>query len=104
MEYSPHEQYRRAEIIVDAVCKVGGINYFQLLSAPKSEKMSTLRGLCCVAGWEFGVHARRMAKMIHRTRGNVLNMQRKYRGLIVFKDALTVSLYGKVMEEIKRNL
>lgn len=101
MEYSSSEQFRRANIIIDAVCKVGKITYFHLLSAPKSTLMNTLRGVCCVVAWEYGVHARRLAKMIHRTRGNVLNQQRKYLGFLQSKDPITIDIYNKVKEDIK---
>jgi hypothetical protein len=101
MEYSPSEQFRRANIIIDAVCKVGNITYFHLLSAPKSTVINTLRGVCCIVAWEYGVHARRLAKMIHRTRGNVLNQQRKYLGFLRSKDPMTTEIYNKVREETK---
>ncbi|SEA81279.1 hypothetical protein SAMN04487851_114125 [Prevotella sp. tc2-28] len=101
MEYSPSEQFRRADIIINAVCKAGKITYFHLLSAPKSTLMNTLRGVCCVIAWENGVHARRLAKMIHRTRGNVLNQQRKYLGFLRSRDSMTVDIYNKVKEDIK---
>ena len=101
MEYSPSEQFRRADIIVNAVCKVGKITYFHLLSAPKSTLINTLRGVCCIVAWENGVHARRLAKLIHRTRGNVLNQQRKYLGFLRSKDPMTVDIYNKVREEVK---
>ena len=101
MEYSPSEQFRRANIIIDAVCKVGNISYFHLLSAPKSTIINTLRGVCCVVAWEYGVHARRMAKLIHRTRGNVINQQRKYMGFLRSKDPITMNIYNMVQSEIK---
>ena len=101
MEYSPSEQFRRADIIINAVCKVGKISYFHLLSAPKSTIINTLRGVCCIVAWEYGVHARRMAKLIHRTRGNVLNQQRKYLGFLRSKDPMTVDIYNKVEKEVK---
>lgn len=104
MNYSPCEQFRRADIIINAICKVGKITYFHLLSAPKSTIMNTLRGVCCVIAWENGVHARRLAKMIHRTRGNVLNQQRKYLGFLRSKDPITTDIYNKVREEIKQQI
>lgn len=101
MEYSPSEQFRRADIIINAVCKAGKITYFHLLSAPKSTLLNTLRGVCCVIAWENGVHARRLAKMIHRTRGNVLNQQRKYLGFLRSRDSMTVDIYEKVKKIVE---
>lgn len=101
MEYACCEEFRRADIIIDAVCKVGGISYFQFLNAPKDTFLSTLRGVCCVVAWEYNIHARRLAKLIHRTRGNVLNQTKKYRGFLQAGDKLTNNIYNKVKEEIK---
>lgn len=101
MELASCEEFRRADIIIDAVCKVGGITYFQLLNAPKETTISTLRGVCCVVAWEYNIHARRLARLIHRTRGNVLNQTKKYRGFLQAKDKLTVDIYNKVKQEIK---
>lgn len=94
------EEFRMADLIIDAVCEVGEISYFTFILAPKSTTLNTLRGVCCLMAWEYGVHARRMCKLIRRTRGNVLNMQRVYRGLLQSKDPMTVEYYNKVKNAI----
>ena len=104
MAYQSCEEFRIADIIVDAVCKVGNISYFQLIFAPKSTVLSTLRGIACVMAWEYRVHARRMAKLLLRTRGNVLNQQRTYRHFLQSKDKLSTDIYHKVREEIEIQL
>ncbi len=104
MELANCEEFRRADIIIDAVCEVGGISYFQLLNAPKETTISTLRGICCVVAWEYNVHARKLAKLIHRTRGNVLNQTKKYRGFLQAKDPLATQIYNKVKEIIKKKI
>lgn len=101
MELANCEEFRKADLIIDAVCYVGGITYFQLLNDPKSTMLSTLRGVCCVVAWDYGIHARRLAKLIHRTRGNVLNQTKKYRGFLQAKDPLTTEIYNKVIEKLK---
>ncbi len=98
---SPSEEFLMADVIIEAVCKVGNISYIEFISAPKSTVLSTLRGVCCVLAWEYKVHARRMAKMMRRSRGNVLNQQRTYRNLLRTKDKLSVELYTKIQTEIK---
>ena len=95
------EEFRMADIIIEAVCKVGGITYFDLILAPKSTILSTLRGICCVLAWDYKIHARRMAKLMRRSRGNVLNQQRTYRNLLQAKDKMTVDLYNKANDFIK---
>ena len=95
------KEYERANQIIDAVCKVGNVSYFSFLSAPKSNHINTLRGICCVVSWEENIPARRLAKLIHRTRGNVLNQTKKYRGFLQAKDKTSCEVYNKVKEELK---
>lgn len=96
------EEYRMADVIIDAVCEVGGVSYFDFIMAPKSTLLSTLRGVCCVVAWDYGIHARRMAKLMRRTRGNVLNQQRTYRHLLQAKDNITLDIYNRVTEIINK--
>lgn len=95
------EEFRMADMIIDAICEVGGISYFELILAPKNTMLSTLRGVCCLVAWDYGVHARRLAKLMQRTRGNVLNQTRTYRHLLQAKDKMTVEVYDKVKENLK---
>lgn len=104
MAYQSCEEFRLADIIIDAVCKVGGISYFEFILAPKSTVLSTLRGLCCVMAWEYHVHARRMAKLMRRSRGNVLNQQRTYRHLLQTRDKMSVEYYEKIKNEINSQI
>ncbi len=104
MALKSYEEFRMADVIIDAICEVGGFSYLHLIFAPKETRLSTLRGVCCLMAWEYGVHARRMAKLIRRTRGNVLNMQRSYRGLLQSGDPMTVDLYNQVRERIESKL
>lgn len=104
MAYKSCEEFRLADIIIDAVCKVGQINYFELILAPKNTKLSTLRGLCCIVAWEYGIHARRLAKLMRRNRSHVLNQQRTYRGLLQAKDKMAVDFYERIKEEVKRQI
>lgn len=101
MRYQSCEEFRMADIIIEAVCKVGEITYFDLVLAPKSTILSTLRGICCVLAWDYKVHARRMARLMRRSRGNVLNQQRTYRNLLQAKDKLSVEIYDKAKAHLK---
>ena len=95
------EEFQMADMIIDAICHVGEVSYVDFLFAPKSTTLSTLRGICCVLAWDYKVHARRMAKLMQRTRGNVLNQQRTYRHLLQAKDKLSVEIYEKAKQYIK---
>ena len=98
------KEIQTADVIIDVICHVGEVSYFDFLFAPKSTKLSTIRGICCVLAWEYKVHARRMAKMMQRTRGNVLNQQRTYRHLLQAKDKLSVEIYEKAKSEVNIRL
>jgi len=102
MALTPAEEYGEAVRIVNAVCKAAEVSYFDFLSAPKSLKLNTARGVCCLIAWERGVHARKLAKLIHRTRSNVLNMTRKTFELYKIHDTLVVNMYNSVQQELNR--
>ena len=101
MPYKSCKEYLLADIIIDCTCEVGEITYFDLIFARKSKKINTLRGVVCLLAWEYGIHARRMAKLIRRTRGNILNQQRTYRHFLQSKDKLTTEYYTKIKDRIK---
>ena len=94
-------EFELANMIIDAACKVSNQSWLDIAFAPKNTILSTYRGVCCVLAWTYNIHARRMAKLLLRTRGNVLNQQRTYRNLLQAKDKLTVDIYNKVYEELK---
>lgn len=104
MEYSQDEQYRRAEIIIDAVCKVGECTYAEFMFKKKSFHMNILRGVAFYLSWEYGVHARRMAIMTSRTRGNVINQSKRYCGYIRNGDPISVQIYEKAKKLVEEKI
>ena len=98
MEVNGAEQYRRADIIIDAVCNVGNITYMDFITEKRSVKMSTLRGVCCLIGWEYKVHPRKLAEMIRRSRSNVINQTSRYRKWLSSGDKITVDYYKRVKQ------
>ena len=104
MEYSQDEQYRRAEIIIDAVCAVGKCTYVDFMYKKKSLHMNILRGVACYLSWEYGVHARRMAIMTNRTRGNIINQSKRYRGYITNDDLASIEIYNKAKELLEQKI
>lgn len=96
MEINVTEQYRRADIIIDAICSVGGINYGDLVVRSRSVRMNTLRGVCCLMSWEYGVHPKRLAELIRRSRSNVINQTNRYRKWMSTGDKITVEVYRRV--------
>lgn len=104
MALSSPEQYRLADIIIDAVCKVGNINYLELVTKPRSAKLSTLRGIVCLISWEYNIHPRKMANLIKRSRANVINQTNRYRNWLKNGDKLTCEYYRRIKDEITKIL
>lgn len=104
MEYSEDEQYRRASIIIDAVCKAGKVSYCDFLYSKKSLRMNIVRGVASYLSWEYGVHARRMARLSNRSRCNILNQSKRYRYYIRSKDQLSLKIYCYAKEYIQSKI
>lgn len=101
MKLTGEEQYRRADLIIDAVCKVGGITYFDLIASSRSLEINILRGLCCFVSWDYGVHARILSRLIHRSRANIINQSNRYRSYLVSRDKEIIPIYEKIKDELK---
>lgn len=102
MIYSSVEQFRRADIIIDAVCRVGRVAYPELVSHPRSLLYNTLRGVCCLLSWEYGVHPNKMKSLIMRSRCNVINQSKRYLHYLKTGDRITEKVYieaKKIIEE-----
>lgn len=90
------EQYRRADLILDALCEVGKVTYLRLISRERNLNLNTLRGVYCIIGWEYGVHPSKLAKMVRRSRSNIINQTNRYRSWLSIGDKMTVDCYDRV--------
>lgn len=104
MEYRIDEQYRRADIIIDAVCKVGGVSGLDFIFKKKSFRMNIIRGVAFYLSWEYGVHARNMAALSLRSRCNVINQSKRYRWYLRTGDPTSVELYQRAKVVIENEL
>lgn len=101
MVYSQFEQYYLSDQIMRAVCEVGGVTFMQLCSAVKSVKLNTLRGLYCLISRDYCIHPDRSARLLCRTRQNVINQARKYLQYVQAKDKYTLSIYNQIINILK---
>lgn len=101
MIYSQYEQYELSDRIMRAVCEVGGITFLQLCSTAKTVKLNTLRGLYCLINRDYCIHPDRSARLICRTRANVINQARKYLEYLQAKDKYVLTLYNQIMKLLK---
>ncbi len=102
MTFSQTEQYMWADRIMNAVCTIGGITFMQLVSETKTVKTNELRGLYCLITRDYNIHPERAARLISRTRQNVINQTRRYWQYLQAKDKTIVSLYNKINDYLKQ--
>lgn len=102
MVYSQTEQYLWADRILKAVCEVGEITFLQLVSEAKTVKTNELRGLYCVLTRDYNIHPERAARLISRTRQNVINQTRRYWQYLQAKDKVLINLYHRIKELLKQ--
>ena len=95
MTFSQTEQYMWADRIMNAVCTIGGITFIQLVSEVKTAKTNELRGIYCLITRDYNIHPERAARLISRTRQNVINQTRRYWQYLQAKDKVIVNLYNR---------
>ncbi len=100
MTHSQTEQYLWADRIMQAVCSVGGITFLDLISETKTTKTNELRGLYCLLTREYCIHPERAARLIARSRQNVINQARRYMQYIQVKDKVLTNLYNRIKNQI----
>lgn len=102
MTFSQTEQYMWADRIMNAVCTIGGITFIQLVSEVKTAKTNELRGIYCLITRDYNIHPERAARLISRTRQNVINQTRRYWQYLQAKDKVIVNLYNRTKEDLKQ--
>lgn len=103
MIYNQYQQYEISDRIMQAVCEVGKVTFMELCSAVKTVKLNTLRGLYCLISRDYCIHPDRSARLLCRTRTNVINQARKYMQYVQSKDKYTLSIYNQIVELLKSN-
>lgn len=91
-----------ADRIMNAVCTIGGITFIQLVSEVKTAKTNELRGIYCLITRDYNIHPERAARLISRTRQNVINQTRRYWQYLQAKDKVIVNLYNRTKEYLKQ--
>lgn len=102
MTFSQTEQYMWTDRIMNAVCTIGGITFIQLVSEVKTAKTNELRGIYCLITRDYNIHPERAARLISRTRQNVINQTRRYWQYLQAKDKVIVNLYNRTKEYLKQ--
>lgn len=100
MVYNQLKQYVLSDAILQAVCDVGKVTFFTLCSTAKSNKLNILRGVYCLVTRSYCIHPSRAARMICRSRQNVINQARKYHDYVRTKDKTVMSVYEQVLSRL----
>lgn len=103
MIYSVYKQYELSDAIMRIICDVGNVTFYQLVSRKKTEHLNTLRGLFCLICRDNCVHPKLAAKLISRSRQNIINQTRKYKGYLQTGDPNTSKLYIDIINRLKIN-
>lgn len=94
------EQYELSDAIMRTICEIGKVSFFQLTSPKKTEHLNTLRGLYCLICRDYCIHPKLAAKLLCRSRQNIINQTRKYRGYLQTKDPRTITIYTQIMNKL----
>lgn len=95
MEYS-------LSTIEQAVCEVGEISLEQLRSRKKAVLLNSLRGIFCFMAMKGGIHPTLAGERLERSRGNVINQAKRYKGYLDSKDKYITMLYTVINDRIQR--
>lgn len=98
---SQSSQYLRADKLIEIVCKVGDVSYATLISKEKNTKLNVLRGLIYYYSRELKIHPSVIARMVLRTRCNVITMCSRYRHYIKIGDKSTAEYSNTIAEDLK---
>ncbi len=116
--YADEEEYRKLDIIIDTVCKVAGFPWYEFWACSKKKrkwketeqeyiahtkdiKKNVVVGVVSLLCWEYKVSARKAALITHRSRANIINQAKTYRGYI---NTVCGDFTAKVYNESKKIL
>lgn len=91
-------QREKAAMLIEAVCDASGITTDDFRTLPKGLNVNIARGVACVLSRELHIIPRIFGEAFGRSRANVVNVSKHYRGYLSTKDRATVELYNKVKQ------
>ncbi len=96
------EMNRILPIIEQAICKVGKITPAELRTRKTTNYVNVFRGLFCLLATDAGVHPVTTAGYLNRSRANVINQTKNYKGYLNVKDRYITMLHTMINTEIKK--
>lgn len=91
-------QREKAEMLIKMVSEASGISTDDFRNLPKGLSINVARGVACVLSRELHIIPRIFGEAFGRSRANVVNISKCYRGYLSTNDKATVELYHKVRQ------
>lgn len=91
----------RARVILRAVCQVFGITKTMMTSNSYLRDIKLARGIYCLVCYDEGIHPLFSSKVISRTRSNVVNITKHYKGYYDTRDKEVVAYYELVNKQLQ---
>lgn len=85
-----------ARKVASTVCRQFNLSWQQLLHGSRSRNVSMARGIFCLVCDMEDIHALFVSQVIKKTRQNVVNITRHYRGYYEMNDKEVVKWFTKV--------
>lgn len=91
----------RAREIVNATCKVLGVNKKTVVNNTRQRNINFARGIYCLVCYNEGIHPLFSSIVINCSRSNIINITRHYRNYYEIKDKEVVYYYNLVNKYLK---
>ena len=91
-------QREKADRLIRVVSEASGISIDDFRTLPKGLAVNVARGVACVLSRELHIIPRIFGEAFGRSRANVVNVSKHYRGYLATHDKATVELYNKVKQ------
>lgn len=91
---------REAQAVFSSVCKVFGLTGKELRSRECSQRLYLAWGVCCFICCDDGIHPSFSCKLIRRSRSNVINIARHYKGYYDTGGKEVVMYHDKVIADL----
>jgi len=92
-----------AEEVAQAVCESCEIDEKELVYGPKCNKLNFARGLYCAVTALAGIHPKKAAQVIKRSRAHVITSAKHYIGYLEVGDPVITKLYEKILRCLRKD-
>lgn len=88
-------------IIEESICGISNVSMELLCSKKKSVLLNSLRGIYYLLAIDNGIHPTVVGERLCRSRCNVINQAKRYKGYLDIKDKFITELYTLILRKIE---